>query len=526
MRSSLLSGLSAETLASAMQAWKRGDLRQLFSFWEDMAERDDVITTVKSKREKRLARRSWQVIADPMLSKGREAEVAEQKRILSRFWWNVSAVDAYDRNVRGGFALLVRQMMSAVSFRYAVHNIAWRFPEKPGQVIGAEFQFAPLHFFENQAGTLRFCPNGTEYAGKEITLVGEASGSDLGDWIVTAGEGLMMAGGISYFAKRNAFSDWLILSERIGMRPTMGRTRAAQGSEAGEAMAQAVQDIHNDMCAVIYGDDGESKIEKLDMGTAADLPMRELVERLDRRLAALWLGADLSTFSSTQGQGSGASLQADEAVLLELDDAQMVEDTLDRVSQAVLRYHFGPEVEPLVYLKITVPAATDQKLLISAVEMLVKHGAKVGVRDVMERLAFSEAPEGEEVLTPPIDYNSSYAQSFAEGETAQTGLDAHNDHQRGQSGQQTTFNAAADEADFINECARLITRAAVRDRKPLADALRECLAADDAGLFERLSAFNAALPSAITEDAEQVKAWHSIIATAQLRGWTLGTPEE
>jgi len=518
MRSALLPGLTTDTLASTLEAWKRGDLRQCFQLWEDMAERDDVIKNVKAKREKTVARRAWQVVTVADVPEALKPRAEEQKAVLKKFWNSVRATDAYDRNERGEFSLLVRQMMSAVSYRYAAHHIHWM-PEADG--LRAEFEFVPLTFFENRAGTLRFCPTGYEMQGEDLKRVGDSQ-RELGEWIITTGDGLMVAGSICYFIKRNGVADWLILSERIGMRPTVGHTRASADSEAGRAMAEAVEALHKDMAAVIYGADGESKIEKLDTGSVANIPMPDLVERFDRRLAALWRGADLSSFSSTQGQGSGATLQADETAILERDDAMRIQETLGEVSRAVLRYHFGPDVPELAYLQIVVPTASDQKLLISAVEMLVKHGARVSVADVMERLGFAEARDGEEVLTPPIDYNSAYAQNFAEGDTTQTGLDLHNQRQRGTV---AALNAAGDEADFVAACTRQLMAAAQRDRAPLASALRECLAADDAGIMERITAFNASLPDYVTQTDEQVKAWHSIIASAALRGWTLGTPE-
>lgn len=527
MRSAFHAGLTVDTLASALEAFKRGELRQLYGFQEDAAERDDMIPGVKNKREKRLSLRDYQIVTIPRLAEGRDAEVARQKEILETFWWNVTAVNAYDTNDEGDFSLLVKNINTAASFRYAAHHIRWTLPSRPGQIIGAEFEFAPLHFFENTTGALRFCPTGMEYEGRPLDLIGRTPGG-LGEWLVVKGDGLMMPCGLAYFAKRNGYTDWLMLSERIGMRPVIGRTHASEGSPAGEAMAAAVRDIYSDMQAVIYGDDGESKIDILDMGSVANIPMEKIVERADRRIASLYLGGDLSSLSSTQGQGSGASLQAEETALLEQSDAQMVQAALDRVSRAVLRYHLGADVQPLVWLKIVVPAATDQKLIISALEMLVKHGANVSMREAMERLGFTEAGEGEETLQPAIDYNSAYAQDFASGATNQTGLDAHN--RRQQQGTEnreptTVFNASADEADFITECARRLASAASKDRAPLASALREVLQADDRSLLDRLSAFNAALPDSLSETDEQVKAWHSIIATAQLRGWTLGTPE-
>jgi phage gp29-like protein len=63
---------------------------------------------------------------------------------------------------------------------------------------------------------------------------------------------------------------------------------------------------------------------------------------MDRAMSALWRGSDLSTLS--RSSGTGASLQGDECILLEEDDACTISETLNQqVDAHVLHYLFGEE---------------------------------------------------------------------------------------------------------------------------------------------------------------------------------------
>jgi phage gp29-like protein len=506
MRQSLLQGLTGGSLAAALSGFEAGNLRQAAQLWELIATRDDVISSVKPKREKALARRSWEIVQED-----NSPEADAQKEKLLAFWNSARAVNAYDRNERGGFSKLVKQMLSAVSYKYAAHHIVW----KPGKdEIKAEFEFVPLSFFENTTGELRFCPTGLELAGEPL---------EPGQWMVTTGDGIMVAACICYLAKRNSWADWMVFSERFGIPGILGRTPASADSDAGRALVDAVTSISNDWAACLFGDDKKngSTIELLEVkGGAASLPFPALIERVDRRLAAMWRGADLSSISSSSGQGTGASLQGDETALIEMDDALNVEETLEEVSNAVLRWYYGPNVKVKAYLKISVPAPEDLKLLIEAIKMLVSHGAPVSIEAALERLGFPIPKDGAELLRPPLDYSSSYSEAFKDGATDGSGFDLMNERS-------TQTNAILeDDAEFMREAAKLLAQASADDRAKLAKALQGVLSNPDELLFDSVREFIAALPQHIAANPAQVKAWERIIAAALVRGWASASPEK
>jgi phage gp29-like protein len=376
--------LSPETLTRALEAFDYGDLREFALMAETIAERDDTLKSVKPKREKATAHRDWNILA-----REKSPTADRHKEILEDFWANVRAENAYDRNERGGFARLVKQMMSAVSYRYAAHHIVWR-PE-PGK-LRATFEFVPLWFFENRTGKLRFLRDGLGIEGEEMPE---------SEWMVTTGDGLMIACSIAYLAKRFSLQDWLAFSEKFSMPGIVGATTAAKGSAEGLAMKAAVEAFGQDWAAVMYGvaDTTKPPIHLISPnGSPAAMPMPALIERVDRKMAALYRGADLSSMSSRDGEGTGASLQREETDILEADDCMMISETLREVERQVIEWHFGRGTEPLAYIEISPPVREDKEFLISAMEFLSAKGVRLAKGDALERLGFSEADADEASL--------------------------------------------------------------------------------------------------------------------------------
>lgn len=369
--------LTPETLTRALDAFDAGDLREFALLAEVIADRDDTLKSVKPKREKAIASRDWKILKR---EKSKAAE--EHAEILKGFWTNVRAENAYDRNEKGGLGRLIKQMMSAVSVRYAAHHIVWK-PE-PGR-LRAVFEFVPLWFFENREGRLRFLPDGFGVEGVEL---------DEREWMITCGDGLMVACAINYLGKKFCTQDWLTFSEKFSQPGILGLTPAGKGTPEGDAMKGAVASFSQDFAAVIYGADGSQKdpIRLIQPnGNPSAMPMPAYIERADRKMAGLYRGADLSSMSSKDGEGTGASLQGDEAMILESDDCMTISETLQQVEREVIRWHFGEGVEPLAYIEIQPPVQIDKKFILEALNVLVGHGVRLPARETLEQLGLSEA---------------------------------------------------------------------------------------------------------------------------------------
>jgi hypothetical protein len=141
-------------------------------------------------------------------------------------------------------------------------------------------------------------------------------------------------------------------------------------------------------------------IDKIDISTAGALPYPPLVERMDRALATLWRGADLSTMSArTPNAGQGASLQLEEITLLEDDDTQLISETLNmQVDKFVIEYTFGAGTKPLAYfkLKTTQKKNVDQEMKVD--EFLLASGAPLGKQNTLERYNRPMPDTDEELL--------------------------------------------------------------------------------------------------------------------------------
>lgn len=377
--------LKPSTLTTALESFDIGYLREGAILFEAIADKDDTIKSVKPKREKEVSQLDKQVVALP--GSGDAGE--EHRLVLEGFWNNVRTVNAYDRNEKGGFRRLVKQMMTSVSYRYAAHHIVWQ-PTRDG--LRATFEFVPLWLFENRTGTLR-------YLRDPFAQDGELLSPD--EWMVTHGDGLMIACSIGYLAKRSAFNDWLIFSEKFSVPGILGRTSAKKDSPEGLVMRRAVQSFGHDWTGVIYGDDGthEKPIDIIQAtGNPSGMPMPAVVERVDRKFAALYRGADLSTMSAGSGEGSGASLQGKETKILLADDAETINETLAEVSRMVIAWHFGHGTEPLAAVRLMVPSDEDEKFYLESVKTMQEMGVRISKDATLERLGIQEADEGEDAL--------------------------------------------------------------------------------------------------------------------------------
>ena len=183
----------------------------------------------------------------------------------------------------------------------------------------------------------------------------------------------------------------------------MVHTTAGKDSSEGKAAANLARSLAGNYRGVQYGA-VENRVEIVwpQGGTGGgNLPMTGVIEECKRGLAALFLGADLSTLSRG-GDSAGASLQAEEQARRERADCARIAETLNAgLDAVVLRWYFG-DAEPVrARLVIDAPVHEDRALLGSLVQALVAQGARVPVAAVAARLGVPLAQAGEAVLQPP-----------------------------------------------------------------------------------------------------------------------------
>ncbi|HEX4083335.1 MAG TPA: DUF935 family protein [Chthoniobacteraceae bacterium] len=365
-----LRGLTPQLLSYYLDNFLLGYVAYAALVWDQIERRDDVIRNVASKRKKALARYKRQSFPHD-----ESPEARAHAEALDEFYNHMTVVNALDENERGGFPLLVRQMMDAVGKYYSVHEIVWQ----PGDILTAELRFVPLWFFESRTGRLQFL---------KIPL-GGANGEPLedGGWMITKGDGIMEACSIAYMFKNLPLKDWVAYSDKYGTPGVLGMTNAAKGSESGEALKAAVAAFGQNWSGVVYGADGSIK-EPISLITArgeGTLPFPPLVERMDRAMISLWRGSDLGTLSSDR---QGASVQQDESDILLEDDAAMITETLQlNLDRWVLWQKFG--TAPMASSRIIVPQSKNADVDLRIDELLLKAGARMGER---ERLGYYGRP--------------------------------------------------------------------------------------------------------------------------------------
>lgn len=388
--------LKPALLSAHLEAFRLGFLRNAAIAWDAIERRDYRIAAVAAKRKKSVARHGWEILTvedSPM--------ARAQKGVLEFFYNHLTATNVLEENETGGLSLLIRQMMDAVGKRHAVHEIVWE-PRTGGDTstpvpaLTATFRFCPLWWFEATQGRLRFLEAEFDIYGVDMPP---------GEWLVTTGDGIMEPCSVAYIYKMFPLRDWLSACEKFGMPAIVGHTDAAVDSAEWNSFQDAVKNFSQDWSAVISG---STKLELIETRMTADGPYAPLVEKMDRAITTLWRGGDLGTSSSHNA--TGASLQADEAEILETDDATMISETLaTQVSRYVLRYHFG-DAPQLAYLRIKAREKRDLELSLKVDQFLLQSGAPISAQDALERYDRPAPAPGEILLRwNPSNTNTAHA---------------------------------------------------------------------------------------------------------------------
>jgi phage gp29-like protein len=360
-RANLLPNITPELVTSWHSSFRRGYLRSAAIAWELIMNSDDMIVSAAPKREKAVSRHGFEIITIDNSDKAKA-----HAKTLEEFYNNLTATNAVDLNERGGFKMLVRQMMKSVGMKYAVHEIVWR----PGPVFSAEFRYVPLWFFENISGKLRFLPTAYGTEGQDMPD---------GEWMVTTGDGIMAACTACYLFKHLPLQDWLIFSERFGMNTVWGECADTFESDGWNAMVNALSDLAGGNEVLVSAG---SKINSIEWKNAGALPYKELVERMDRALVTMWRGGDLSTISSN---AVGAEMQDEEKDTLENDDAANITDVLnEQVDKHVIRYVHG-DATPLAWVKIKENVKQDTKIDLEIDKGLREAGYEEPLEEVQKR---------------------------------------------------------------------------------------------------------------------------------------------
>ncbi|AHF94597.1 hypothetical protein OPIT5_29320 [Opitutaceae bacterium TAV5] len=374
--------LNPLTLAHILDEFFWGQPREAALLWDKIERRDDRVRTAVAKRKRAVSALNWEIITDDD-----SPEATTQRADLEYFWGNLRATDMRCRDMTGGVDTYIRQVMGAIGFQYATHEILWRV--SPGGRYTAELVAVPLWYFETESGRLRLLREPGAREGEDLDPRG---------WHVCASEEspLHEATAIAYTFKVTPLADWALKCEKFGIPWTVGKTNAQPNSPDWHAFARAVGGLGNN-CAIVTNN--ESSVEINASAAGGEGPHPALVDRMDRAIVSLWLGGDLATMSQ-EGGANGSNPQKAGGDALLGGDIKFVTAQAEALSKKALELIHGAGVTPKAHFRLIAEADTDTTRELSVITTGVNHGVGVSVAHFREKFGLPAPASGEELLRP------------------------------------------------------------------------------------------------------------------------------
>ena len=378
LRYNPLNNLTPRRITQAMDNFRCGYLSDAAKIYDAIRCRDGVVQACVQKRKRATSRLGWTIVEMGTDS----AASAAQAEFLEDFYNNITVTSAEDANKRGSMSMLIENILSALENKYAVSEIIWNPSDAPR--LSAEVRHVPLWFFENKDGVLKFKKSSFDTDGVEL---------EKGGWLVGVADSPMMeATAVCWIIKRFAQADWACCSQRFGTPTPVYGSTAQRGTPEWEEAVETLSQLANG-CGIVTAS-GETFDLKLPNGTSE--PFKTLCDEMNRNIALIWRGCDLSTLSA---DNAGASLQADESEILEDADCALVEETIAHyLSVPALEWRFGKGVKPAAYLQLTRKNRKDKLTQIAVYKGAAEIGCAVAKRDVYETLELREPEAGEDTV--------------------------------------------------------------------------------------------------------------------------------
>ena len=387
-----LPDLDGGRLTSYLTEYRSGYLRNMALTMQAIEETDDTLASVIPKTKSAACRHGYEILTVDTDDEAQATAAAEQKEALEYFYNELRVTSALDRDTAGGVRLLLTQMMDAKGKGYAAHNLVWK--PRPGGAYTVEATFTPLWFFEARTGQLRFLATANAYDGVEL---------EPGAWLVTKSTGvpLLIPSAIAYLYKNIPKQDWLVYSARHGM-PILEAVvpdNIVEGSAEWDLAEAAITAASTGQLAWVRN--ASTTINAIQIGAQGPLPYPDLIERMDRALASIWRGGDLSTMSKG-GQAVGSNAQESEADAIAADDAEWLSETLRlKLDRLVLDYVFGPDVPALAYIQVLSAPQDNSAADLRTDDFLLKAGFPLSVKATSERYRRPLPDDGDDLLTAP-----------------------------------------------------------------------------------------------------------------------------
>ena len=395
LKYSPMPALDMDILATQLNAFRIGDLRQIGKTWEVMMERDGELAVNSDKRKSEAGNLEWRIVSDGSPDGDRHAAA------LQYFYENLTATEALEQDVSGGVDELIYQVMSALDYRYSIHEMLLRVDNAAAREVTAEFRHTPIWFMECRRGYLAFMPHIFDVYGQPCAQ---------GEWLTAVNTGWMRPLSMAYAMKMFPLRDWLLYCTRYGSGFLEGMTDAPFDSTEWQHALEALQTLAND--GVVLHNSGVN-FKFLEQSARNALPFQPIVEMVNGLYAKCYRGVDLATSSRLSpnspaghvgGFGKnpvGASVQKEESGIFINRDARWVTGVMnDRVDRPMIRYLFNQE--PRAWFVLLPPLTNESAEDLASLQALVPMGLKVALKEVYQRFHWSPPEEGEACLFAPI----------------------------------------------------------------------------------------------------------------------------
>lgn len=383
-RFATLRNLDPSRLTLYIESYEDGNFAHLPPILRKMEERDNTWKIAALKTRKAVSSRPWR--CEPLSGYETDPAAKEQADILTKFYSRLQMSDIRTRNVKHAMRKLIESAMRSYNDGWSVHELIYT--PRPDGSLAAEAIAVPLHLFRIDKGN--FC----------LDVGGTLTELDQGGWLTVQGDGVGVACAVAKMFKTISLADWLVYSGRCGHPGIHAKTSAQKGTQQWTDFKAAVAKFGKEWSAVTGLND---VIEKVDLSVSGQLPYPAMVELMDRAIAALQRGADLSTMSAGSGAGDGASLQGGESDLIMCDNCAMITDAFrSQIDTTVLAWHYGPDAEIKAGFSIETPQpdTVDRDLKIDT--FMRDSGVKLSRKDALQRYQRTEADPADPSDTPLV----------------------------------------------------------------------------------------------------------------------------
>ena len=413
LKYSPMPALDMDILAAQLNAFRIGDLRQIGKTWEVMMERDGELAVNSDKRKSEASSLEWQVVSDGSRDGDRHAQA------LQYFYENLTATEALEQDVTGGTDELIYQVMSALDYRYSVHEMLLRVDNAAAREVTAEFRHTPIWFMECRRGYLGFMQHIFDVYGQPCVQ---------GEWLTAVNTGWMRQLSMAYAMKMFPLRDWLLYCTRYGSGFLEGTTDAPADSLEWDQALEALKTMAND--GVVLHNSGVN-FRFLEQSARTALPFQPIVEMVNGLYAKCYRGVDLATGSRLSpsspgghvgGAGKnpvGASVQKEESGIFINRDARWVTGVMnDRVDRPMIRYLFNQE--PRAWFVLMPPLTNESAEDLASLQALVPMGFKVMLKEVYQRFHWNVPQAGEPCLSSAAPVTPASNQEGSPGGHLQT----------------------------------------------------------------------------------------------------------